>query len=91
MHKYSSSRNKINVVFVRSDNHQYVSDWLRLDSTRLAPHGMFTSRAEKKKTPPKAKQTRTVSMIEERANPQDQPRGDVDNVKAKIEGKSSQD
>ena len=50
-------RNKINVVFVRSDNNQYVSDWLRLDSTRLAPHGMFTSRAEKKKTPPKKEQT----------------------------------
>ena len=59
VHKYSSSRNKINVVFVRSDNHQYVSDWLRLDSTRLAPHGMFTSRAEKKKKtpPPKEEQT----------------------------------
>ncbi len=57
VHKYSSSRNKINVVFVRSDNHQYVSDWLRLDSTRLAPHGMFTSRAEKKKIPPKKEQT----------------------------------
>ena len=57
VHKYSSSRNKINVVFVRSDNNQYVSDWLRLDSTRLAPHGMFTSRAEKKKTPPKKEQT----------------------------------
>ena len=57
VHKYSSYRNKINVVFVRSDNHQYVSDWLRLDSTRLAPHGMFTSRAEKKKIPPKKEQT----------------------------------
>jgi len=49
IHKYSKSRNKINVVYVASDGSQYVSDWLRLDSTRLAPHGMFTTHATAKK------------------------------------------
>lgn len=37
-------RNKIKVTFVRADRRQYVSDWLRIDSTRLGPQGMYTSK-----------------------------------------------